>query len=178
MQNTNLNSLRSPLVPDGYTIRTYQRGDETSWKKIIASSFGSIGTDQSIERIINTENFDPKSLFFITNDNLPIGTAWASLRPEGEQNTGYVEMVGVAPDHQGKRLGALLVLCTLHYIREKGLSKAALFASADNLPAIKTYLRTGFRPIYLKRHDEQLWNKVFTNLKVQENHDQNCLSPM
>ena len=171
MQNVNLSSPGEFLVPAGYQIRTYLRGDEVSWKRIIASSFGSIGPDQSIERIVSAKNFDPRSLFFVTNNNLPVGTAWASLRSEGQQNAGYVEMVGVDPDHQGKRLGTLLVLCTLHYFREKCVDKVALFVSADKLAAIKTYLSAGFEPSYLKPHDERLWSNVFIKLKGHENHD-------
>jgi len=166
MRRKNLDFLEELAVPSGYQIRTYRRGDEESWVRIIESSFGH-GYDAwhpNINEIVNDKEFDPNSLFFVTYQNNPIGTACALRRSPNGQNVGYVHMVAVTPEHQGKKLGRLLVLCTLHYFKEKGFHEVVLNTEDHRLPGIKTYLDLEFEPVYLGSDHRRRWEAIFENL--------------
>lgn len=62
----------------------------------------------------------------------------------GHDPIGEVYVVGVAPAHQGHRLGRPLTLAGLHHLHARGLSQAMLYVDADNAAAIHTYSGLGF----------------------------------
>jgi ribosomal protein S18 acetylase RimI-like enzyme len=55
------------------------------------------------------------------------------------QGSGWIGEVGVAPEHQGKKLGRALVATSLHAMAQHRLSHAALTVLATNESAIRLY---------------------------------------
>ena len=60
---------------------------------------------------------------------------------------GDVQTVGVAPDAQGRGIGARLAVDLLECMRGRGVRHAMLEVRADNDAAIALYTRLGFAPI-------------------------------
>ena len=74
MLRPNLENLPTIEIPNDYKLRTYQEGDDAHWAKIINASFGSNRTAKGTHNeIIDCPQFSPDGLFFITQDNQPIG---------------------------------------------------------------------------------------------------------
>ncbi|MBL8930102.1 MAG: mycothiol synthase [Kineosporiaceae bacterium] len=91
-----------------------------------------------------------------------IGFHWTKVHgsPAGHAHEpiGEVYVVGVDPDHQGRRLGRELTLAGLHRLAETGLEQAMLYVEADNAPAKAVYHALGFAHhdtdvMYERRHD-------------------------
>jgi len=161
MRKSELDDTRVVDPPAGYEVRSYQPGDESAWADIISASFGETKWNVEVTRkeLIDRPQFKPKGLFFVTWHGRPVGTCCA-WRPMDKPNVGYVHMLGVMPEHQGKGLGHVLVLHVLDYFRKKGFREAILDTDDFRLPAIKTYLKLGFEPVYIGENHRRRWEIV------------------
>jgi len=106
-----------------------------------------------------------------------VGTACAWRQSVDEGKVGYVHMLGVVPEHQGKGLGYALVLCTLHFFKDRGFQEAVLDTDDFRLPAIKTYLNLGFEPVYVDEGHLSRWKTVLAKLEEARGRKQNIYYP-
>lgn len=168
MSRPDLENLPEIQIPEGYSVRTYKPGDEVHWARIINASFGGerIAEDARKE-IMDRKQFDPEGLFFVTHQEELVGAACAWREAQEEKKVGYLHMVGVVPEHQGHRLGKLISLCVLHFLRKHGFSEAMLDTDDGRLPALKTYLNLGFRPVYRDDSHSGRWKAVSENLGIE-----------
>jgi len=165
MRRLNLEGLGEVIPPYGYQIRTYREGDEEAWAEIVNNSLGSGWDAERCRReLTGRPQFRPEGLFFATYEGKPVGTACAWTQSPDETRMGYVHMVGVIPEHRGRRLGYALCLSILRFFRENGFQCAELDTDDFRLPAIKTYLNLGFKPDYINKSHRARWNAVFSNL--------------
>ena len=168
MLRPDLEELPEIQIPEGYGVRTYRPGDEANWARIIDASFGGRrSAEDARKEIINKPQFAPEGLFFATHQGKPVGTACAWRGTPEETEVGYLHMVGVVPEHQGHRLGKLVSLCVLHFFKEHHFSRALLDTDDGRLPALKTYLNLGFKPVYRDDSHEERWKAVSGNLRVE-----------
>jgi GNAT superfamily N-acetyltransferase len=76
-----------------------------------------------------------------------VGTAGVTpLDTPDEGTAGLVTWVGVRPEHQGRGLGKPLIAACLEGAARAGMGMVFLVTDDHRLPAIRTYLATGFRP--------------------------------
>jgi mycothiol synthase len=130
--------------PAGYLIRTFRSGDEAHWEQIVAASFETPRSFQAIMR--EDPSFRPDRLFFVVHEENPVGTAAAWYHPLWGAQYGYLHFVGVLPDHRGRGLGYWISLAALLRFVAERRTMAALETESFRIPAVKTYLRLGFRP--------------------------------
>ena len=173
MLRLNLASLPIIEIPDNYKLRTYQEGDDAHWAEIINSSFGGNRTvKDTYSQIIDCPQFSPDGLFFITQDDQPIGTACAWKRDTNETEIGYLHMVGVKPDHSGRRLGKWVSLAVIHYFCEHSFKCVILETDDFRIPAVKTYLNLSFVPLFVDTDHSKRWDNLFKKLKLPVLPDQ------
>lgn len=165
MIRRNLDDLPEVELTSGYEIRTYRPGDEAAWAKIMNSGIGADWTaEKCSEALISKSQFLPDGLFFAVHDDEPVGSACAWRSSPDEWNEGYLHMVCVLPEHRGKNVGYLLALSVLHYFREHKFQSCILDTDEWRIPAIKSYLRLGFEPMYLDESQRERWQKVFEHV--------------
>ncbi len=168
MVRPNLNDLPKLELPHGYGLRTFQEGDEVHWANIISDSFG--GRERTAQdthnEIISRDVFVPEGLFFVTHENIPVGTACAWRQSVKENDVGYVHMVGVTGEHTGQKLGKWVSLAVLFYFRDHGFTCSILDTDDFRLPAIKTYLNLGFVPVYVENSQPKRWEDIFKRLEL------------
>jgi dTDP-4-amino-4,6-dideoxy-D-galactose acyltransferase len=68
------------------------------------------------------------------------------------EGTGEIGLVGIRQDLQGRGYGTDLVYAGLHWFQQKGCRDVRVVTQGDSLPAVKLYLKCGFRP-----HSIELW---------------------
>ncbi len=167
MVRPNLKDLPELQLPVGYDIRTYRKGDEAHWARIISDSFG--GRERTAQdtrnEITGRDVFVPDGLYFTTHRGTPVGTACAWRQSIDEKEVGYVHMVGVVAEHTGHKLGKWVSLAVLHYFRKNGFRCSMLDTDDFRTPAIKTYLNLGFMPVYVEEGQAARWRDIFENLK-------------
>jgi mycothiol synthase len=89
--------------------------------------------------------FDPAGFLLAvdTRDRLQ-GFHWTKVHPGG--NLGEIYVIGVDPEAQGTGLGAALTSAGLEYLQGRGVPEALLYVESDNVAALRTYRKLGFRP--------------------------------
>ena len=184
MVRPNLEDLPELVIPEGYGLRSYIKGDEIHWANIITDSFGgSKRTAEDTRReIIERDVFVPDGLFFTTYEDTPVGTACAWRQSVDETEVGYVHMVGVESKHTGYKLGKWVSLAVLYYFRDNGFVCSMLDTDDFRIPAIKTYLNLGFIPLYVEDTQDSRWEQIFETLDLpfmehEINHLRKLLSP-
>jgi len=60
---------------------------------------------------------------------------------------GWVQNIGVTPEHRGQALGTLLIYEALQGFRQQGIRRAHLEVTAQNHGALRLYQRLGFRTV-------------------------------
>lgn len=168
MLRPGLDNLPAIRVAPGYAARTYQPGDDAVWADVINRSFGGKPRTPEDARnaIMSQPVFEPDRLFFVTRDGQGVGTACAWYKNEFPADTGYLHMVAVAPEHQGHGLGGLLVALVLDCFKRKGYRKVVLHTDDFRLPAIRSYLRAGFEPVYRDQDDRDRWAAILEKIKT------------
>ena len=166
MVRPNLENLPKLELPSDYGIRTYRKGDEVHWARIISDSFG--GRERTAQdtrnEITSRDVFVPDGLYFATHCGTPVGTACAWRQSIDETDVGYVHMVGVVAEHTGHKLGKWVSLAVLSYFRDNGFISAMLDTDDFRMPAIKTYLNLGFVPVYVEEGQPERWSDIFEKL--------------
>ena len=166
MVRHDLENLPQLQCPNSYHIRTYQKGDEAYWARIMDTTFVDLGrtVQDAYADIINQPNFDPNGFCFVIHNDIPIGTAYGWNRSTDGKQVGYIDMLAVLPEHTGHKLGKWLTVFLLHYFRSQQVTSVMLDTDDFRLPAIKNYLNLGFVPIYIHDNHVQRWQSIFEKL--------------
>ncbi len=166
----NLEDLPDLQCSNGYHIRTYQKGDEIHWARIMDIAFVDQGrtAQDTYANVINQPDFDPNGFFFAVYEDLPIGTACAWKRCFRDKRVGYIDMLAVLPEHTGHKLGKWLTLFLLHYFKVEDLTCVVLDTDDFRLPAIKNYLNLGFVPMCIRKNHKLRWQNVFEKLGLSK----------
>lgn len=155
-----------PPLPDSYTLRSYT--GEADLKPLASTLSLSFNTDWSEERVRwrLTEAPDVKAVYVVAWHDTPVATASSRYLPERFPDTGYVHWVGTHPDHQGKGLASALMARLLADFQERGYREAVLETDDFRIPAIRTYLKFGFLPVYDVDGEDHRdrWSEVFQTL--------------
>jgi mycothiol synthase len=160
MYRPNLAELPAVQLPEGYSCRTYQPGDEAAWESIIFQSFQ--WKSDFRKQMEEDEYYNLGKIFFICYGDTPIATASAWHRPAWGRHVGYLHMVGVIPGHGGKGLGLQVSLAALHHMANTGKEASILETDDFRIPAIKTYLRLGYKPLLIHENQAERWKDLIT----------------
>lgn len=165
MRRPHLSGLTPVVIPDGYLLRPYQPGDEAHWCAIME---GNIGSGWSVDRcrssLLDDDRFSPHNLVFIVTDQgLPVATACAWCR-QGDSSEGQLHMVAAVASHRGKGLGGVINTAVLHRLAELGFRSAHLLTDDFRIPAIRSYLTSGFRPHYTHASHGPRWESVLQSI--------------
>ncbi|SHE36419.1 mycothiol synthase [Caldanaerobius fijiensis DSM 17918] len=159
MERKTLADLPQIKLPTGYSLRHFRAGDEAAWENIINDSFKMESNFKKM--MADDESFKPERVLFICFDDIPVATASAWHRPKFGNDVGYLHMVGVLSTHTGKGLGLQVSLAALHRMASEGKISAVLETDDFRIPAIKTYLKLGFKPVIVHENQVQRWENIF-----------------
>ena len=144
--------LEAPRLPAGTTLRTFRPGrDEPEWLSLNGRAFAEhpeqgAWTRHDLELREQEPWFDPAGFFIAERGGVMTGFHWTKVPgpADADQGIGEVYVVGVDPGERGTGLGRALTLAGLHYLRDRGLTEAMLYADEDNVQAIRMYEGLGF----------------------------------
>jgi mycothiol synthase len=143
----------TPQLPDGYTVRTFVRGqDEALFMDIrnttFAEHFGSTPyTIETATYLTEQEPFQPEGLFFAFKGDEIAGYCWSAISQEEMVRrgikVGWIEHLGTAPAHRGVGLGRALILIGIQRLRQH-VDIVELGMEGKNDPAMNLYKSVGF----------------------------------
>jgi len=169
MRREGFAGIPRPSIEFGYLVRTYRPGDDRFWHAIVERNFdGNWSVERFRKEIIETRQFDPRGLIFVTFGSRPAGTVCAWRSGPAERHVGTLRMMAVKPEHRGKEIGRFLTVKALEYFRDSGFSSVELSLDDSWLAAIKIYLASGFRPILTHESHSPRWEEVFRRLALPD----------
>ena len=152
---------------EGFFMRSYEIGDGPGWCKCLID--GSLGVDVVSEetfenKMMHDASVAPKNIFFlISPENEIAGTV--TYQYSDDIQTGTIHMVGIDKRFQGRGLALPMCLYALRKMQEDGVKRACLTTDDWRLPAIKTYLKAGFKPVFYQPDMEERWSMVMEKLR-------------
>ena len=164
MINPNLLSLEKVTIPEDIVIHTLNEGTVEKWEEIINDSFESHFS--FTETVEECKAYSPDGVLFASVDGEDLATA-ACIEDDNYPDYGYLHMVGGMKKTRGKKLGFYVVYSVLEYMKEKGYEKAVLKTDDFRIPAIKTYLKLGFKPSFSHESHEERWKKIFEIIETK-----------
>ncbi|MBE6558839.1 MAG: GNAT family N-acetyltransferase [Ruminococcaceae bacterium] len=158
------------LLPDGYRYEFFGGTDAEidDWVTICRHGLLSetSGRECFVSTILDYPDLVPeKDLFFVVDpDGRRVATSASVCHKSGE---GYLHMVAALPDSRGKGIGHAMLSQALDMMEARGCTHAVLTTDDFRLPAIKTYLDAGFRPVIYHDPDSDMqkrWDQVIAAL--------------
>lgn len=152
-------------VPEGYVLRRSEPADDEAIAETLRASFDESWDVERVRREL-TQAQDVVATYVVAHDGIPVATASSRWVPERFPGAGYVHWVGTHPDHTRRGLAAALLVELLRHFREVGRSEAVLETDDHRHPAIRSYLRLGFTPVYeVDGSDHRVrWSAIFQQL--------------
>lgn len=158
--------LDLPAVPplaDGYALRrAHGPADDEALAILLTAAFATAWEPENVRTRL-TAAPSVRTTYVITWEGQLVATASYRYREEDFPNAGVMHWVGTHPDHRGRGLASALLIQLLHDFAAWGDHAAALETQDFRLPAIRTYLRFGFLPIYEFKGEDQrpIWATIF-----------------
>lgn len=156
---------------NGFTYRTYngEQSDRDAWHEICKDGALFDGEGNYFERyLIKQPGYREDLVFFVLDGERPVATITIldkqvkQMMYYREETIGYVHMVAVHPDYAGRGLGGYLNRIALAALYRIGCQGAWLTTDEFRIPAIKSYLRCGFRPVLDDEEAESRWTAWLT----------------
>lgn len=168
MEKNDLDNVPAIALPEGYVLRTFHEGDEAGLARIYAASdLGSETPEKVRKTILEHPCFKPERVFVLEHAGGPVGTAAAWVEPN-EPDCGYLHMVGLLPEHRGKRLGAILSIASIQYSRSEGFRRQRLDTDDWRDPALRLYLGLGYYPLFMDNTHPKRWRSIAKKLRCAQ----------
>jgi mycothiol synthase len=137
-----------PPLPAGYEVRTANGADdERALAGLLTAAFEEEWTVERVRKEL-TDAPDVLAVYVVTWQGQPVATASSRTAQDKFPGSGYVHWVGAHPGHARRGLGSILMNRLLQDFQERGYRDAVLETDDFRLPAIKSYLRRGYLPVY------------------------------
>lgn len=175
-RNATVNMCRPTLdglpvwaVPMGFSLRTYQPGDENAWVAIHlqADRWNRVTLETFWKEFgLDVTLLAARQFYLCDAAGAAIGTAtgWFNAAYYG-QPWGRIHWVALLPEYHGRGLAKPLLAAACWRMRELGHDKAYLVTSSARIPAINLYRSFGFEPEIRTPEDEVIWSQVRPHLK-------------
>ncbi len=147
-----LNEIPQAALPEGYSLRLFQEGDELAWAEIetLAGEFPHVEAALArFEREFrpHLDEMKLRCWFLINSEGRLVGTTNAWRGNTLGQLQGRIHWVAVIPEEQGKKLAKPLLSRALLTLVELGHQNAYLTTQTTSWPAVNMYMKAGFQPV-------------------------------
>lgn len=141
-----LGAIAVPAAPEGYRITTYRPEFREQVVAVNAAAFahhpeqGRL-TVAEFDQLTAQPWFDPAGLFVAVHGDEVVGFHWTKRHGGG---LGEVYVIAVAPGHEGRGLGAVLLAAGLSYLHGHGDDRVQLYVEGDQERVVRMYRNAGF----------------------------------
>jgi mycothiol synthase len=142
-----------PHWPEGISVRTRDGdGDDRAAYELQCETFADQGRDYISESFedwlhwVRREPFDPELWFLAFSGDELVGISLCRSEWAGDDELGWVSVIGVRRSWRRKGLGSALLLHSFRELRARGCKRVGLGVRADNATgAVRVYERVGMR---------------------------------
>lgn len=143
-----ISSLASPVLPEGFRFKLYEKGDEKTWAEIEASVSEFDSEQEALDYFVKEyapfyKDLEKRCVFVVNKEGVPIATATASESPC--DGASVLHWVSVRPEYQGLGIGKAVVGKALQIFLEIGHCEDIwLHTQTWSHVAVQLYFKTGF----------------------------------
>ena len=159
-----------PVLPPDISVKPFTKlnGALSAWQDIMRflgkDGDNNTGGDYYKNTMLDYPNYKEDLCFFILVDEKPAATITVICDKNKKQ--GYIHMVACKPDFRGRGIGRLLNDIALYTLKNEGMETAYLTTDDWRIPAIKSYLKAGFKPDLETEPDYvERWQKIYNIIK-------------
>lgn len=155
-----------PAFPVGVTLKNWSEVDNAvqKWLDIVSCGLTEKLEDEEYYKKCNYayKNYRPEDCWFFLLNGKEVATV--TLIYDNEILDGYVHMVAVKDEARGSGLGNLLGAYATYLLKINGMRTAYLTTDDWRIPAIKTYLKSGFYPVTDGEDFKCRWKKIYDSI--------------
>lgn len=177
------NNIDSEIIlPDGYSFRNYQPGDEKSWARL-EYEIGDFETpDTAEDYFVSTYCQDlnilkERCIFVLNRDEKIVGSCIAWRDKQGRHTVASLHWLIVSPEYQGKHLGKALCQKVLNIFQESDEFPVYIHTQPWSYIAVLLYIRLGFClqtsdtfSHYVNQYTQSM--EVLKNILTEEQYDE------
>lgn len=146
----NKNSATPISLPEGYSFKMYEVGDEKHWAKL-EYGIGDFSSVEEAEMYFKTnycnqiDELKKRCIFVVDACGNGVGSciAWHDLK--GNDTVASLHWLVVSPKHQGKHIGLALCQKVMNIFRERGETPVYIHTQPWSYKAILLYIKLGFK---------------------------------
>ena len=162
LANAAAEQIPAVLPPPGYDLRPYRPGDEAGILRVLeAAGFDDWNPPRLTEYLQAPER--AAGTHVVTCNETHVALTFASQETPVPR-VGRLDYVAADPDHQGRGLGKAVCAAVIRYLLDRDYPSVVLSTDDWRRPAIKTYLRLGFRPKMIREDMPERWRVILEEL--------------
>jgi mycothiol synthase len=153
-------------LPDGYTIRTYEPGDEARFYEVMAQAGWSGWNDEKLKPWLS--RILPDGWFMIiseTNDEIAATAMCLHNYKEVNPFQGELGWLACDPAHRGRGLGLVVSAAVTARLIGAGYRRICLYTEDFRLGALKTYLKLRYVPLLYSPQLLGRWQAICEQLQ-------------
>ena len=116
-------------------------------------------------RMTSRTLYEENKCFFILENEVAVATL--TVICDYEKKEGYIHMVACCASARGRGYGTLLNEVAVHALKKEGMETAYLTTDDWRIPAIKSYLRAGFKPDLSTDDFKDRWDKIYKRISEE-----------
>lgn len=156
-----------PQMPAGITLETFAARPTAleDWLDIIQHGLSAKRENEQYyqKTMIEWPGYQDHMCYFLVKDGQAAATITVICHTEKQE--GYIHMVACKPEFRGQGLGNLMNKIAVNVLKKEGMQTAYLTTDDWRLPAIKSYLRSGFVPDQSTDDFEKRWQEIFKKIE-------------
>ncbi len=156
-----INKCDFPEFYDDISYRRFNESDEDidTWVDICRNGLGSAedGREKYKNCMLDHEGYKPSDTFFILKNNVPVATVTAIVFDDDK--IGYLHMVAARKEVTGQGIGNYMNELANAEFYSRGCVGAFLTTDEFRIPAVKSYLKAGYRPVEYDEGMRERWEK-------------------
>jgi len=166
MRLDDISTLPQRDPPTGMRVRRATNGDDDDADGLALCLSQAFNDSWDAARVRSALLAAPEvvSTWVVEADGQIIATASLSTDAHHHPDAGVLHWVGALPTHAGLGLGSLVSVAALRICTDIGVRAAVLLTDDHRLPAIRTYLRLGFVPLYTDPSHADRWHQVLADM--------------
>lgn len=160
--------LKDIKVPDGFLLRNYKEKDANDVLRILSLSQLNDWNKEKLNK--NIKGFVENGFFVVIHKSTQkvVATMVARVRPARNYcKSGDIGWLCTDPKYRGKGLGYIAAASSVNCLLSNGYDDIYVNTDDDRLPAIKIFLKLGFKPLMYKNTMLDRWGLI--KKKIDDN---------
>jgi len=151
-----------PTVPEGLRLATLPELSDgiDQWLDVVQYGLSEGKQDEAFYQsvMIGHAGYNPFYCYLVMDGKQAVATITVIFYPETAD--GYIHMVACKESHRGRGIGTYMNQLAVYLLKAHGMKTASLTTDDWRIPAIKSYLRAGFRPDLSTEDFRQRWEAI------------------